>query len=492
MRGRTDRLTAKVTLKFWCAGLLALGSLVSCGGSTSQHGDARPSTSTGGTSSGGTSTGGTANDRPAAGGNASGGAGAPNGGDTAASTGGSPEGGNVNESGGDTSAAGAAPALPLLPGCQARSPTETPDFCRLTVDCDSAPSIPTYCHRLDSKQWECQCANQDIMYRLDDAAGIQACALAAGLCSDEHPKLGAESCERANPQSAQNSCSLDVTCTAAIELRVPSDAHAWRERFDSTRCDRDQSDQAFRCSCTVGTQTQNYRLVAGSGELACAPLADFCLKGEAPVYSNPEVCTSTSSDFAGGPCFGGAECGPHLALTDQVSLADLVTRSSSCDPNPKGGSDCVCGDESSGFQFHVSEAPSAASCETALLNCNPQAVIKTTGPATCTPPPTDDWGDWCEGNLTCSQEATVDDRSVVAQTYLDTLCRRDAPGMPWRCSCASGPKISQIQLGAPGSNGPQACSQASAICLQSPGLFIGPYVDPSLGPPEPVAKILAR
>jgi hypothetical protein len=487
MRGRTDQLTAKGTLKLWCAGLLALGSLVSCGGSTSRDGDARPSTSTGGTSSGGT-----ANDRPAAGGNASGGAGAANGGDTAPSTGGSPEGGNVDESGGETSAAGAAPALPLLPGCQARSPTETSEFCRLTVDCDSAPSTPTYCHRLDSKHWECQCAYQDIMYRLEDAAGIQACALAAGLCSDEHPKLGAEICEQANPQSAQNSCSVDVTCTAPVELRVPSDAHAWRERFDSTRCDREQSDEAFRCSCTVGTQTQQYRLVAASGELACAPLADFCMKGEAPVYSNPEVCTSTSSNVDGGRCWGGAECGPHLALTDQVNLADLATRTASCDPNAKGGSDCVCGDESSAFQFHVSGAPSTASCETALLNCNPQAVIKTTGPATCTPPPTDDWGDWCEANLICNQDATVDNRSLVALAYLDVLCLRDGEGLPWRCSCASGPKVSQVPLGAPGASGPQACSQASAVCLESPGLLIGTYRDPLPGPPDPVAKVLAR
>ena len=477
-------MTAEVTRKLGCAGLLALGLLVSCGGSASRDGEARPSSSTGGTSAGGT-----ANDPiTSTGGNASAAAGAPIGGGTASSTGGSPEGGSVDHSGGEAGAAGAASALPLPPGCHPHSPMETPDLCGLSVDCDSAPAVRTYCHRLDSKQWECQCANQDSMYRLEDAAGLEACALAAGLCSDEHPKLGAESCEQANADGAQNSCSVDINCSTPMELRVPSDAHAWRLRSVSARCDREQSHQAFRCSCTVDTQAQNYRLVAENGELACVPLANFCMKGEPPVYSNPEVCVGASSLLDDGSCWGGDECGPQLTLTDQVSLADLATRSVSCDPNPQGGSDCMCGDEESAFQFHLSESTSAASCDASVPNCNPQAVIKTTGPPTCTPPPSDDWGDWCEADLSCSQQATVDDRSLVARAFLGVLCRRDGAGMPWRCSCASGPKTSQVPLGAPDANGPQACSQASTVCLQSLGLFIGPYVDPMPGPPEPLVE----
>jgi hypothetical protein len=464
-----------MTPRLWQAGLLALAFVAGCGESASRHKpDAQPPSPTGGAASDPTATAGTA-----------GGAATPAGGGNGTSPGGSPSGGSAHDFGGEAGA-GADPAIALPPGCRPRTPMQTADICSLAVDCDTSPSVRTYCHRLDSGRWECQCANRDHMYQLENAAGIQACALAAGLCSDEDLELGEESCEHTNESSGQDSCALDVACGSPINLDGATDARAWLMRFGSARCDRAAPATPFDCTCSNGTLMSRYSGLADSGELVCGPLADFCMSGATPVFDGEEACSPIHSDSGSDGCQRSDACGLQMPLTNDVSLARYEQRYTNCVASAGGGSACSCSGQDWAFQFHVSTAPDDASCEASMRNCDPNAVIERTGPARCEPLAVDANGDdTCRAMLTCDQDATVDNRSIVAHGSLIVLCRRVEAGMPWLCSCASERKTARLEVGAVGANATEACSQGSAACLEQLGIHVGPAQD-LIEPPDPL------
>ena len=488
----------KTRSKPWQTCLLVLGLVAGCGGSTSpQDPNPRSPSPTGGAggiqapAAGRSATGGNGT-APASGraGTGAGGAGDAGSQDVgAAGDGGSQGGGNPGNAGsppsGGSAGAGGVSALPLPPGCQPRTPSETPDLCSLAVDCDSSPSVRTYCHRLDSGQWECQCANQEFLYRLEDAAGLQACALAARLCSDGELDLGEESCERSSDSSDEDSCSIDFACQKPVAIDATTGARAWQTRFGSARCDGSDAGRSFRCTCTDG-ETNSYDLLADSSELACGPFADFCMSGETPVYDGAEACSLiyATSDSEG--CQRAAGCGMQMLLTDDVSLVQSRERYANCVPRAGGGSECFCTELDSAFVFYLSAAPDYASCESSIANCDSNAVIEPTGPATCEPLAADpQGGNQCSGFAICIQPATVDDRSIEARGSVNLLCRRTAPGMPWSCSCASGQDTARFELGEPGADASEACSQGISACLEQMGLHIGPSGD-TVQPPDPI------
>jgi len=474
-------VSSKVTARLWHTGLLAIGLAVGCGKSSShQQPDMEPVSPAGGASD-------EPSEEPATGG----GTAAPIAGTSGASSaggtslGGAASGGTSQDLGGSPDA-GAAPSLMLPPGCEPRTPMESADICSLAVDCDTAPSVRTYCHRLDSDQWECQCAFQEQMYRVENAAGLQACALAARLCSDQELELGPESCEHSSDRSDLNSCGVDFSCTKPVKLDDAIDAQAWAVRFGSARCIKYEGSASFACSCVDGTVTQNYQLVADSGEQACGPLADFCMSGQTPDFQGKETCLPgfSSSDDEG--CQRSASCGLRAALADDVSLVSLVDRYASCTPRAGGGSECSCSERDTAFLFDLATAPDDASCQSAISNCDPNAVIEPTAAASCKPLNADASSvDSCYSFSTCDQNATVDGRKLVAHGNLILSCRRTEAGQPWWCSCASGPDTSRFQLGAAGANAAQACSQGSTACLERMGLHLGPSGDP-MEPPDPL------
>jgi hypothetical protein len=491
-------LRNKMTPKLWQTGLLALGLIAACGGSSSRQdpGAQRPNL-TGGTANataGGNATAGSGA-VPASGGvssgagGATGDAGSPDFGGASGEAGSQDSGGSAGNAGsqpfGGSAGAGGRPPLALPPGCQPRTPMETAQVCSLAVDCDTSPSVRTYCHRLDSGEWECQCANQEHLYRVENAAGLDACALAARLCSDDQIELGPESCEHVSDSSDQDGCAIDVACREPIAIDAMADVRAWRIRFGSVRCDRSDVAYPFGCTCANGA-TSSYGLLADSSELACGPFADFCMSGETPVFDGAEACSLmyATSDSEG--CHRAAGCGMQMLLTDEVSLVQAKERYASCVARPGGGSECSCSDHDTAFVFYLSNPPDAASCESSIANCDPNAAIERTGPPNCESLSDDPaTGDSCGAVLICVQPVTVDNRSIEARGSVNLLCRRAELGMAWFCSCASGQDTTRFELGAAGADASEACSQASTACLERMDLHIGPSGD-TVQPPEPL------
>jgi hypothetical protein len=488
-------MPTKARLKLWQMGLLAVGLVAGCGGASSRHDpDARRPSPTGGSTAGENATAGNGA-APASGGvgtgagGATGDAGSPDVGGSAGDAGSQQLGGSAGDAGsqqlGGSAGAGGAPALPLPPGCQPRTPMETAELCSLAVACEASPSVRTYCHRLESGQWECQCANHEYLYRLENAPGLHACALAAGLCTDVELELGEESCEHTSNNSDQNGCSIDVVCATPIAIDATTDARATRMRSGSVRCSGSDSTQSFRCTCSNG-EMSSYGLLADSGEVACGPLADFCMSGETPVFDGAEACSLiyATSDSQG--CQRAAGCGMQMPLSQEVSLVQPVERYANCMSRPGGGSECYCSEQDAAFVFYLPTPPDDASCEASIPNCDPNAVIERLGPPVCEPlssdPPS---GDMCSGFLICVQPVTVDNRSIEARGVVNLLCRRAEPGMPWFCSCASGQDTTRFELGAADADAAQACDQGPAACLEQMGMHIGPSGDTVI-PPDPL------
>lgn len=465
-------MTSDGTLRV-VAGALSLWLLVGCGGTSSRR-DAQPASA------------GEPGDLPGAGGTpaASGGIVASGGG---GGTGTSAGAGSVGGSLGDGGAAGeaAVPDLPLPSGCRARTPSETSQLCSLGVDCDTGSSVRTNCYRLDSGDWQCQCANVESMYRLKNVEGLGACALAAQICSGENWELGEESCEHTSERSDADSCGTEFACSKSIALDATTKAQAWVVRSGSARCKQWQPGSTFSCDCTNGTEKSTHALIAKSSELACGPMADFCLTGTSPVFDGAWVCLPGYSSFDGTTCGSAESCGGQHPLADGVSLVQLEERHALCTAGSGAGSECSCDNQESAFLFQLPAAVSDATCESALRSCDPNAITAT-GTAKCEPLTVETGGpDMCRTFLNCDQKAMVGEQSILGHGTLIVVCRRLEQGMPWVCSAASGPRTSHLELGAANANATQACSQASTAFLANPGLYLGMARDP-MDPPDPL------
>jgi hypothetical protein len=176
-----------------------------------------------------------------------------------------------------------------------------------------------------------------------------------------------------------------------------------------------------------------------------------------------------------------------MPLTDNVSLAKVEPRYANCTPRAGGGADCYCSGRDSSFDFQLADPPDDATCESASLNCDDDAVITATGVASCQPTSMTAFVDSCEADLACTQSATVDDREIVGEGRMLLSCARFEQGSPWRCSCASGPSSARFSLAATDLTAWQACDQAPAACLEELPVFLGPHGSEVLLPPDPLS-----
>lgn len=403
-----------------------------------------------------------------------------------AASGGSSGGSDIDNLGG-MDAGPQAPDLPLPSGCEARARTETADTCSLAVLCDTASRL-TSCHRLDSGRWQCQCQplHRDRIYQVENAPGLEACAVTASLCSENELVLGDESCDVANDSSGEEFCNLELACGRPIEVDLATDARAWLMRFGSANCSLAVSGKSFECSCASGDMASDYDLLVDSGALDCRPLLEFCMSGTSPEFDGEEECLMTNAISSNDGCERTEACIVPTPLTDEVSLGDLEPRYANCVPRADGESDCYCSDRTSTFNFRVSQAADDSACESSMLNCAPNAVIEATGSASCEPTSlTTTAGNACEIDLDCLQDATVDGREIVAKGRLLAYCGRTDQGTNWWCSCASDQATARFPLGLPEADASQACSQAAAQCLEHLTVHLGPYGE-FVQPPDPL------
>jgi hypothetical protein len=396
-----------------------------------------------------------------------------------ASTGGN--GGGVGASGGASEV-----ALLLPPGCEPRGRSEDSDTCFLGVFCDAVPNL-TNCRRLASGNWQCSCelSHSDRVYEIDGAPGLQACAVASGLCAEDELELGAETCTAPLNSSTADSCDVEVSCGRPITVLFAPDVRASLMKYGAATCLRTGSSELFECRCDRGEEFEEYGLLADSGTLACRPLADFCMSAAEPTFDQPLTCVDTAASSSDDGCQLEQGCGAPMRLTNEVRLEKVEPRGASCTPSESGGSRCNCSGRDSLFQFDVEADSAPATCASASLNCDEDASIAARGEVSCHPTSQTDYGDACNSDLDCWQPASVDGRNIVARGRLGVYCRREAAEQPWWCSCASNQDSTIFEYGTPSASGTDVCAAAPQRCLEQMPVFIGPYGE-YRDPPDPL------
>jgi hypothetical protein len=296
---------------------------------------------------------------------------------------------------------------------------------------------------------------------------------------------GDASCRQLVERSDTNSCEFEQACGRPVRVTRVSGARAWLMEYDSALCSRTDPERSFYCSCIVGDGSFDYNLLSESGDGACQPLLDFCKSGETPAYEGPVQCIDTAVEESVYGCIVNQICATPMRLTDEVSLARVEEWYSRCDPMQATGSPCTCGNGNEGFDFDLAATPSAATCESALLNCIDYENVERRGSVECQPLERTAGSQYCDADLGCWQPATVNGRELVARGRMMILCRRRTAGEPWWCSCSSNQDSAIFELGTPNAASSEACTAATGRCADLLPPFIGPHRD-TIDPPDPL------
>jgi hypothetical protein len=367
--------------------------------------------------------------------------------------------------------------LALPPGCEPRGHSETDTDCSLHAYC-SVQSQITHCQELPSGRWQCRCEQYPPRtFELEGVVGLQACAVATGVCDVDESELGDETCAARTDSSSEVDCQLTLACSRAIDVDFAPDARAWLVRQGVSECRPTESGQSLACECLYGDVLSEYHLFVDSGESACRPLVDFCMSAEEPELGGDERCVFESASSGTEGCERYEGCSKLMPLGPDVELAKLEPRYANCVLRAGGDADCYCSTRTSSSQiFQVSAAPDEATCAFVTTVCAEDVDIVPTGDVTCGATSQTAFGTTsCEADLSCSQPATVDGQALVAAGRLLLRCAREAPGEPWGCSCASDQKTAQFTLGAADASAWEACSQAPAGCLEHLDVHLGAY-----------------
>jgi len=404
-----------------------------------------------------------------------GGAGASGGG--GASGGVDPEGGasgsEVPGEGGSSSLAN----LPLPARCQPRHVSMTNVHCALDYTCDAKPGSVT-CYESSAGLWECACGTNR-NYFVDGAAGPDACAVAAGLCTDSAPELDPSSCVITQEElGTGNTCEVDLSCQTAQTADFAPGVRATLVRSGKAICREAFFDtplsEEITVECEETRDGATYAVVAKGVASACRPFLEHILGSKEPTFEGPEVCVRETADF-GLPdsCRQSERCFDSEPLSDGVSLVkNPLIRSFSCGFDDLGALGCSCRLESAtndarsphvdSFVFGLGVAQRPASCD--LSQCGPEMRAEPTGPAQCQPSsPTTQAGDSCEAFSYCDQPATLEEREVTVATPMNLRCARAADGS-FHCSCAAGDETATFGV----DEAPDilaACDAAPAGCL---------------------------
>jgi hypothetical protein len=416
--------------------------------------------------------------------------------------------GGQGTAGGDPSLAG----LPLPPGCEPVRGAETDFSCSLEIACMArSESIECY-ETLGS--WQCSCASpQNLIYRVAGAAGFEACAVGAGLCSGSPPAIDPEGCVVAKEElgtevktglGAFNTCTVEMSCKTLADTDFAPGASATVGRSAAIRClapvlePPPSGPMRMSCEVTRTGGSETYAVVADDVAEACRQVLDFSLRAKEAEYEGPESCVQEGGPVDSRSCHLIERCFDGEPLSNGVSLVkDPLSREVFCGLDDLGTLGCSCSLESTTGDgaapqrdsFSVYYGPSAPPTTCDFSDCTPGIRAEATGPGECQTQlytgQHDD--DSCTDSFYCSQPATLNGQAVTIGSWLKASCQR-APDESFYCACGSGVETASFSVGVVPSSA-DACSMARTGCLEHVSLPLGPtpVVPPSLPDPLPAS-----
>lgn len=394
--------------------------------------------------------------------------------------------------------------LPLPADCEAHGYSTTDSSCLLRATCHGTTQS-TSCQRVAPNAWQCGCgsAQPERTLEIAGAAGMKACAVAAGLCAESKLDLSKEDCSENPDYPHDDQCGLDLTCRNHVVSELPAGVQVDLVRSGRAVCSSsalpdDRGQRLFGCQCLLAAGQQSQALLADQSAHACRAALDVCLSEEPPAFGSADTCTTNAksvppNESGAARCSEEQICGPHAPLGGGATLVRIAEqRELSCTQLASGGSACDCSlsvdqktsDVVGGFSFHVAEDPTVSACDPVL--CSTDVVVKAVGtPGECESTDTTLGPDSCYYSFRCPVPASIGERQVLAEAPLGVICAERASDHSWLCSCRSDTETAKFELGAAAS-GDEACRMAPARCLTQLTLQLGPAHALSGEPPDPL------
>jgi len=371
------------------------------------------------------------------------------------------------------------PLVPLPTNCEPRGTEMDANNCKLSAFCDGFPYIAS-CQQISDGRWRCHNdpPPTDRIFEIEGVTGLQPCAVAIGLNAKPQLVLGKDVCDASYGANVPppDACLLDLVCGPPVEVDFAPGARAWLTRYGSVDCERTTAlSSTIQCTFTSRERPKVMGVGVTSDTLACRPLLELALSANAPGFAGPRNCAVTHLGALEGGCQRSELCTKPPGATPDPAALNVEALSSECGPAAGGGSDCDCQGPQGYFTFHLAEPPTDALCAAASTACSVIATNKAAGDASCKQDIHDSSDTYCAATYVCTEPATFDGRSGVANGSLQVECVRQERGMPWLCSCASDQVIAKFPLGTSSATPDQACARAPQECLKNIPLHLGPY-----------------
>jgi hypothetical protein len=506
----------------WTLGLrravFAVGVLWLCGCGRAKS-EARPGApaSTGGAAGSGAQNAGEGGHEDGAVGGSAGSGGGSNGGRAGGSGATSGAGGGANGGAGGAASAGASGSgaqggdggkspladLPLPAGCEAQSGTTTGLLCTLDVSCNAVAQT-TRCYHSTSGSWQCTCEppNASKTYLIDGAMGLDACAVAAGLCAGSSPDPGVilggcvTTREEVGSDVGNPTCTLELQCERPVAVDFAPGVSVTMPGAGVTHCvqtlseDQGSGPRRLSCETTGSLGSQADEIVANSVAEACRPVLELYLRAQEPEFDGSEACIVQDDD-------GGTADGCRLIETcfDSAPIGDGVSvvgarseTAASCMFDDLDNLLCGCRFESAGgevksFSYDLGLATRPAACD--LSDCTLEIRAEAAGAGVCQAQEGSiqlEGDDVCKGYFSCSQAATLAGEDVTIYSQLNAYCTR-VEDDGFYCGCAAGDETATYRAGEMATSS-DACESARTVCLTHLALPLGPALSAAL-PPDP-------
>jgi hypothetical protein len=397
--------------------------------------------------------------------------------------------------------------LPLPSGCQALRGSATELLCDLDVSCDAvAQTMRCY---TSSGGWQCTCAppSANRMYVIEGAAGLDACAVGAGLCAGAAPDPGfvLGGCVLTRDELGTDyvpgvgdlsSCTVELQCETPVAVDFAPGVQATMPGAGVSHCVETYSQgwisdqRRVDCETTGSLGPEAHAVVAEGVAAACRPVLEFYLSSQEPEFDGSESCVAEARDTGTEDSCGSSEtCFDSAPVGSGVSVVKSPSkREDFCGFDSLDQLSCGCRFESAigeveTFSYGLGDAERPAICD--VSRCTLEMRAEPTGPGSCQvqqyTEEHDD--DSCTDSFSCNQPATLAGEDVTISSWLHVRCARGDDDA-FYCGCAAGEETATYRAEDVTSS-VDACAGARTDCLTRVSLPVAPAWD-GTPPPDPL------
>lgn len=373
---------------------------------------------------------------------------------------------------GETPLSGVVTPIDSPTDCDLLSKSVASNYCDMQEVCGGS-SVYSSCSASTDDAWLCSCSGgvSSGSYELAGATGETACGVVRDLCMQGvSPEFDTElDCSTTYRTATTTYCQFQQSCTRSAPL---GDGVTALESGSYTAYCSDAGDGSMNCSCYGSNGNRNFDVIGLTGETACEASMELCLPSEASSAPVTSDCATTYEVVSADACTLQLSCIDSFDLGDGTAeLSDA--RGASCSRNADDELICSCSADGRTRSFELlTGADGSTGCDEALDVCETAEAPEPSGDVECDATSQTVSTSVCQSTVQCKQASTVNGVEIGVYGSVSTYCS-NIEG-EWSCTCASGTAAAAFNYQpAEGMDPWDACTEASAVCLDQVGVNIG-------------------